>query len=290
MNTIKAKLIKEIIEQSGINCEISEVAKGSTMKTGFCLGSGLTRPQIYLEDLHGSPEEIASYIVNWYNNEMKDNIPEININDIKDWTKVKSNLTVVLRKHMDEGIFIPLNDEIDITIKLLLPDLLLSDVKVGEKEASIRVTENLLRIWEKSIDEVYQTALINDSKKSYEYIDMISILYNNFNKNSIKDIDSISMITISNNKWINGASVILQKEIMDKLAEIAESDLIIIPSSVHESIILPYTNEIKKTELMEMIKTVNQQEISPEEVLADVPFLYKKGIGITEFPDESLNK
>lgn len=287
MNTSEINLVKELIEEKlGISCKISEIAKGSTIKTGISLGTdaeaGVLIPTVYVEDFKGTPEEIASKIVEAYNSEIKNKIPVMDdLSVITDWSKAKDNLTIVLRKHMDEGVFIRLCTEIDATIKILLPDF-----NTGDYKASVRVSAEILKRWGKALDEVFQIALNNDSKRAYQYLDMMNFFIGKVSKEPINKIKSISMITVSNDTWINGAAIILQKKIMDNLAEIAGSDLVIIPSSIHECIIMPYTEEMKKVDLVEMIKTVNIQEVSPEEVLSDVPYLYKKGIGVMDFPED----
>jgi hypothetical protein len=53
-----------------------------------------------------------------------------------------------------------------------------------------------------------------------------------------------------------------------------EKDLIIIPSSVHEVILIPKDNEISDEEINEMIGEVNENELETVEILSNHMYLY----------------
>ena len=78
------------------------------------------------------------------------------------------------------------------------------------------------------------------------------------------------MIYIGNNvitvpDKTHGASVIAYQDFMDKAAERAGGDFYIIPSSIHELLIIPddHTKDFKVLE--DMVREVNATELEPEE-------------------------
>ena len=88
---------------------------------------------------------------------------------------------------------------------------------------------------------------------------------------------SFPMYVLTNENMLFGASVILYQDYLQDLSEEFESDLIIIPSSIHE-VILIKDRDISFTidTLKELIHDVNYSEVSPAEVLSDIPYRYSR--------------
>ena len=75
-----------------------------------------------------------------------------------------------------------------------------------------------------------------------------------------------TMWVISNEKGINGAASMLYENELHELAENLESDLYILPSSVHE--VLAVSTELTEPEeLARMVAEVNMQKVALEERL-----------------------
>ena len=66
------------------------------------------------------------------------------------------------------------------------------------------------------------------------------------------------------------------KEIGDKL----ECDFIVLPSSLHESIIIPADVSAAYQELAEMVTDINRNVVSIEERLSDHVYLYERKEGV----------
>ena len=73
-----------------------------------------------------------------------------------------------------------------------------------------------------------------------------------------------------------------------KIAGIAEkydSDLYLIPSSIHEMILVP-ANSMDENFLREAIRSVNENEVPPEDILTESLYLYRRENGrIDRVPD-----
>lgn len=80
---------------------------------------------------------------------------------------------------------------------------------------------------------------------------------------------------LTNKQSVYGASSILNPVVMDLVSHELGGDLIIIPSSVHETIVLPINGNIELgKELNMMIREVNATELSQEEILSDHAYKY----------------
>ena len=81
------------------------------------------------------------------------------------------------------------------------------------------------------------------------------------------------MIVMSNEQKMQGASVLLSQQTLDELHE-KNGDYVIIPSSIHEVIAVPITDDISPDELRAMVKEVNGTQVAPEEQLSDNIMMY----------------
>lgn len=90
------------------------------------------------------------------------------------------------------------------------------------------------------------------------------------------DLDE-TMYIVSNKDNFYGSAYITDKDSLDYIAKwLKVEEYYIIPSSIHELIILKM-NDADIEELKNMVKTVNETEVRPEEVLSYNVWKYEKG-------------
>lgn len=92
----------------------------------------------------------------------------------------------------------------------------------------------------------------------------------------IEDIeeDGENMFVLSNTSKINGAVAFLYDGVLEKFAEKFKSDLFVIPSSVHELLIMPANFGSNAEALREMVIEVNATQLEPEDFLSDNVYFY----------------
>lgn len=98
-----------------------------------------------------------------------------------------------------------------------------------------------------------------------------------------KAIERIPLLILTNSRRYLGASCILYQGLLEEFAEKIENNLYILPSSIHEVILLPEDHVKKAESLIQMVREVNQTQLEPEEVLSDTVYYYdreKKEISI----------
>ena len=86
----------------------------------------------------------------------------------------------------------------------------------------------------------------------------------------------IPLYVLSNHINTNGAITMLYEGILRDFAAVLEHDLIILPSSIHEVLLVPYEGELCMEELKEMVRHVNRTEVAKEEVLSDNVYIYSR--------------
>lgn len=82
------------------------------------------------------------------------------------------------------------------------------------------------------------------------------------------------MVVVTNNQTVDGASVIFYPGIMDKIGEAFEGNFFILPSSIHETIVLPDNGDFDYRMLKDMVKEINANEVCSEEQLTNEVYHY----------------
>lgn len=107
--------------------------------------------------------------------------------------------------------------------------------------------------------------------------------------NEAKGEDELSMYVMTNREKINGAAEILFPENLDKLSAKFDSDIYIIPSSVHEIIAISADGK-DVNELQEMVNEVNMNELSLEERLSNEVYHYDRNKRELTIASDAPNK
>ena len=82
------------------------------------------------------------------------------------------------------------------------------------------------------------------------------------------------MYVATNQDKVHGAAVMFYTDFMDQAAKELGGDIFILPSSVHEVLILPDDGNMDAQELKEMVTSINASEVSPEDRLTDSVYHY----------------
>lgn len=91
-----------------------------------------------------------------------------------------------------------------------------------------------------------------------------------------KQKERIPLYVLSNNKKILGAACMLYPGVLQKFAEIVNCNLYVLPSSVHEVILLPEDENVSGASLLAMVTEINRTQVEESEVLADSVYYYNK--------------
>jgi hypothetical protein len=81
---------------------------------------------------------------------------------------------------------------------------------------------------------------------------------------------------LTNDSGINGAAVILYSNTLKKVGEVLEKDFYLLPSSIHEMIIIPRQADVQEADLYDMVSEVNQSCVAKDEILSDSVYCYER--------------
>lgn len=146
-------------------------------------------------------------------------------------------------------------------------------VKVAE-DATYKVKPGMFK--EVSEDEIFARALLN-AKENILVEDMAKMLANMIgcDISELPDMGETKMIVVTNKEKVNGAVAICDKELLSNIAREYNSNLVILPSSIHECIIHIDNNPNMET-YSNMVREVNETQVEPEEVLSNHAYFFNK--------------
>lgn len=150
--------------------------------------------------------------------------------------------------------------------------------------ATILIHNSHMKIWGVEKEELAGVAYANYRKyfpvviKSMDKI-IAEIMDDSLHKTFESDKMLKGQMYIATNRMnLYGAAALLFAESFQGIAKRWESDLFLLPSSIHEIIIIPAAGS-EVQELEEMVREVNQTQVLPEEQLSDhvYRYLYERG-------------
>lgn len=147
--------------------------------------------------------------------------------------------------------------------------------------ATVKVTDALLKVWGISKAELHKNAAKNLKKDGYQIRDMMSICREMLGGET--DVDSVDMkadmYVMQNSKKAEGAAGMLLIDMIREFAENRGSDLYILPSSIHETILIPFGKKICPEMLREMVKEVNKSQVEEKEQLGNSIYAFSRESG-----------
>lgn len=200
-----------------------------------------------------------------------------NLSHVMSWDYAKDHLMLCLRRKTTENILKRDFLDLEMYVRVLLPENRYHPVRYGSVSSYVvqhgffNVEEE--EIFNRSFQNLKKDADVNDMAKTI-------MMRTGFSMEQIQTMGlliPIPMIVVSNKTGHYGASTICDMEILDGLAKDYESNLLIIPSSIHECIVIP-TNQLDMDveEATEIVKTVNTTEVPEEEILSDHVYIFNK--------------
>lgn len=276
VSDFELKVISSLREKLGEEYEfnITEVKKVNQSYTGLVIKKKESNiaPTINLDEINESGKtninEIVNSICEIVYNGIKDNV---DLSRFTDWDEIKGDIHIkIINYERNKEI---LKDTPHIRF-LDLAVIFYVDCKrlCGLTDGVILIKSNHLEIWNKNINDLEEAARNRSNeeyiiKNMFEIIDRVLV--------GLEDIDD-SMLVCTNKKGMYGASILYDKQELIEVSNKLQDDFYIIPSSVHEVIVIK-RGRIDDTDNIKMIiNEVNRSVISPIDYLSDSLYLFDR--------------
>ena len=202
----------------------------------------------------------------------------INIDDCQDFNVQKSNICYkVVNKEAfkDQLPLIPHIDFFDLAI------ILYSVLSINDKnEMSFIVTNDMVKVWDTTPQELFILATKNTPRLFPINITSLNALMFQFDipqyktiSDTIENLPHDYVYAITNEYSRNGFSGIFYSGVLKCLGK-RFGNFYLLPSSIHEALIIPEGTDMSPEQLMEMVHGVNTEVVSPDEYLSDSVYQY----------------
>lgn len=212
---------------------------------------------------------------------------DFDVSYVTDFAKVQNRICYKL-----------INAEKNETLLADAPHVMLEDLAIifyvlvskdSDGTGTITVKNSMLSFWNVDTDILYKHALVNTQRLFRGTVQsmasvMTEILSHKLDEESAREFydmmvgedDMIPMYVCTNVDKLNGAGVILYQGLLQEFADRVGSDFYILPSSIHETLLIPANSDMDIEYLRDMVRTVNKTEVAPDEILSDSVYYYNR--------------
>ena len=284
INAIREEIPEEIRDMMEV--DIREIVKANdTVLHGVVIKAPEQTivPTIYIEDcIKQLPEDfamkdLAEAIISLYHVGMREapavESLSLEFDDIKDKLVVQLAEVDRNRDRLKELAYKPLDNGM----------VMLAYVVVQEDErGSMRfaVTKDIVEGQNYDIDKMFETAMKNNEPVLVDisdaiFSDGIEFAENLFDK-EINDKLPDGMYTLTNSSTNLGAAALYYPDVQKRIGDMLQNSYYVLPSSIHELMILPCSVNDNPEIFRKMVKEANETVVNPQEVLSDRVFMYDR--------------
>ena len=280
-----AESVSEVLG-SEVIVELQEVTKVNLSLDGLTIrkqGENIA-PTIYLNQYFNqfndgrAMDDIVRDIIRVYENNQPENIMDVfKTEDFYDFDKMKEKIVLKVintERNLDLLEQVPYLDMEGLGLSVVFYVSLMT----GEQSAGILIKNEHLKLWEKTVSDLTSLAEINTNRMhAFTIKSMNEVLSGmfGFEEDLIPEDVPALYVLIDENKTF-GASQLYLKDKIREFAEKNDCDVYILPSSVHELLLLSadFPN-LEPSYLKEMVCEVNATQVSEEEFLFDGAYKFE---------------
>lgn len=157
---------------------------------------------------------------------------------------------------------------------VLVRDALLQEWKIDTKQLFQLAQENTMRIFPLKVHSMAQ--MLSNLEEEYPE------LAEEYPEEVLQGQGFQNTLVVSNQKGINGAAVLLYPGCLAWLEEQCGGGYYILPSSIHEVLVLPDGDQIFGSGLQNMVREVNENCVQSDEILSDHVYHYSSELKTVE--------
>lgn len=279
----------------------ADVTVNQIVKNNDCILDGLMIkteesnicPTIYLnpyfEQIKDGDEldSVLSMIAATYEEHYIDH--DMDVSAVSDYDRIKDKIVCKLINEEANEQFLQDKPHMQIEDLAVVYQILMSQNEEGT--ATITISDDLLEKYRITPEELHKQALENmESLQPFSFKSMNETVIEMFAAElaqeqgmdmeqamgmaaqMIPDVPD-TMYVLTNDTKVNGASEIIRDDVRQEIAD-KIGDFFVLPSSIHETLIIPKSAGMDRQELEQMVQEVNQTQVLPEERLSDHVYEY----------------
>lgn len=156
---------------------------------------------------------------------------------------------------------------------------MLSDSPVGN--ATIRIDSTHLELWQVTVEDLYEAARENTERLLPAQLRTMSEVIRELSCGLDCPEEDVPMYVLTNRRQMHGAACLLYGEgqLLRACRERLGGGFYVLPSSIHELILVPASVVSDEQMLGTMIREINETQVQPTEVLSDHAYRYMPEYG-----------
>ena len=277
--SLRESISLELNKQGTYHCELKHIQKNNVVLSGLSIRQDgkASAPIIYLNDfyqsyLKGMPlKQIRRQLMEFYQSQ---EIHEFDHANFADYGRMRDKLRVRLVNKENNQAYYKMGPY---RLHPMGAEVIYVEVeKNGSGKMCMQVTNAMAELWKVPKEELFKTALENtQNNDKVKFQSMNEVISEMMIGNAEEDLNS-PMYVLSNKDNQYGATVSLYPNVLKQISKQIGSDYYILPSSVHELLILRKKDcDITEKELRSMVREINQSFVSSEEILGNEVFEYR---------------
>ncbi len=266
--------LKEVLKNNGVKLHGMVINETNTEKTNIY-------PTLYLENAFeqykdGEPlDEIMSDLREGY--EMHRETKGIEVDFMTDFKQVAERLSIKVINYDMNRDFLEGTPHFKYGDLAAIFQVQMNMNEYGTMTATVKNEQ--LNMWGVTAADLLTNATRNMEEKQPPHItSMFEVLKEMMGMDipEMSPMDGPEMYVMSNESKMNGAAGIIFTEKLQEFAEEKGSDIYIIPSSIHELILVPSVGSMGAQDIKEMVKEVNDTQLDVQDRLSYNVYLYSK--------------
>ena len=211
---------------------------------------------------------------------------DFDVSRITDFQRVKDSIVPRIISEEWNKALLELRPHTDVADLAVTYHIVLHRDETGT--SSIPITYQLLESWGVGVGTLHEVAVRNMTDMLPSTLESLSSVLSSFigagpcGNPSDDPCDGLNdtLFVLSNIDRVNGSSAILDKAMMDSIVERFGEGFYLLPSSVHEWLILASGDGINPSILTDMVQQVNAGEVAIEERLSSHVYRYTASEGL----------
>ena len=211
----------------------------------------------------------------------------LEVSDITDFNAVKEHIVLRLVNYDKNREFLkncPHKKYLDLAVTFRY---VVSKDAVGIASSIVSNTE--FDLWKVDFDELYQLALFNTMREfPWKMDSLVRVITENIRKQEesvlpeslLKELEEmengVSMYVLTNDHCVNGATCILYDNVLRNFARVQDCNIFVLPSSIHEVMLVPENTETEPEFLAQLVVEANQSAVGLIDLLSDNIYYYDR--------------
>lgn len=191
------------------------------------------------------------------------------------WEQIRSRIRIRLVRLKGNEEFLknrPYKEVLDMTM------IFVAALQKGEEDAAVHISLQHMRAWEIDTEELYRAAMENLEKEEFSLTEL-GFYLSQMTGEDLQGGPDLYALTTENRMY--GARAMFRKDMLKEVAAKKGSNLFILPSSIHEVLLLPESDGYHAEGLAAMVSTINHDPdiVRSEDVLTDSVYYYDRESG-----------